>query len=114
MNAPYPQSLIMKLTFFPVSTGESLAKPHNPLAALGIGGVFPRRFDTFTKEVIVGSIAQIIGSHEIIIRSPKLFDTLDSSNGSNGTLIGIGAAFRRFFLAGGISFSSFHVPKGIP
>lgn len=40
--------------FFPVPTGQTFGESDDPFPALGIGLVFPGRFDTGSKEMVVG------------------------------------------------------------
>ena len=75
-----PQTLGCELTFFPVPTRESLTKTHNPLSTFGIARVLPRGLDSLSKEMIVSSIRQVIGPHQIIVCLPKPFDRLDGAN----------------------------------
>lgn len=75
--------------FLPVAAGKSLGQTNNPLASLGVGGVFPCGFDAIPKEVVIGSGRQVVGPAEIVVGPPEFFYRRNGVDRFDRVLIGM-------------------------
>ena len=71
----------------PVAGGQALAQPHDPLAALGVVGILPRRLDALAEEVVVRGGRQVVGADQVVVNPPELLDGVDGGNGFDGRFV---------------------------